>query len=149
MGGKRQIAARRQRAQLRTQGGERARERDQEADRRTGRKGSPKALSLGLRTGTETADRAASMAGPKAEQVKRMPSAPFATAYLARLTNRPVIASVRCPSRARSADSESSSKLTGAASGQPRAIASIAGATESRSAWINAMRSLAGVMPRL
>ena len=54
--------------------------------------------SLGLSTGIGASSRAqASIQGPKAEQVNRMPSAPHLAAYRARSRKRSVIAGVSAP----------------------------------------------------
>src|SRR5262249_49759504 len=56
---------------------------------------------------------------------------------------RSTISGPSAPATARSAESESSIRLKVAASGQPAANAAAAGATDSRSAWMRAMRAMA------
>ncbi len=101
--------------------------------------------SFGRSTGIGNMDFTASIAGPKAEQVKRMPavSPPFPVvpdAYLPRSSKRRYISALRKPTCARSDDREVSRRSKVKASGQLSANALREGATESSSACISAIR---------
>src|SRR6476661_4685196 len=80
------------------------------------------------------------MQGPNAEQVNRIASAPVDVTYRPIARKRSVMAKVKRPSRARSADRLSSSRFISRASGQCFANATSIGAIECFSAWISAMR---------
>ncbi|MNL52269.1 hypothetical protein D3C87_1754280 [compost metagenome] len=85
--------------------------------------------SLGMRTGIPISDESLRMAGPKAEQVIRIPSAAPETACRPRATKRSLRPDDSGPtSRARSSDRLSSRMLTASASGQSCRMASVTGA---------------------
>ncbi len=96
--------------------------------------------SLGFSTGIGTVSISRSMAGPKAEQVTRMPSAPMPAAYTPRLTKRSMVFSDRSVSRARSMVRPSSSRLTISASGHVSAKAAWMGCMATGVAWSSTIR---------
>ena len=104
------------------------------------RKASSNIASFGLSVGRPTASPAASMAGPKAEQVNRMPLQPVRLLYSARSMKRCVMAGVSAPASALSTDRLSSSRFISRACGQCRPKAAWTGCTASAVAWIKAMR---------